>query len=481
MTKERKIVIALGVVIVGVFVGILVIGTLGYVLLSKKGSDTVDMSVTTAVGAPNGPATKMIIGPAGGSITSSDGRITATVPPNDLSGPIEFVVTPITNQAPGGFGNAYRLEPNGQKFTTPVEISFKYTEQEIEGTIPQALMASYQEEAGGWRIFTNERVDDVGRVLTVPTTHFTDMSLGRKYAADSWQLKHQRGSSPTSADQWDPSTHPIQALVATHFRVSPAKATIHPGESVRLDFIGCENENGIMAWSERLLRRWDLQTAEYRCFLNGVGDVWNTFYVKQGKGSVYPNFGAHVLYTAPSKRPIPNLVGVECGVMFNYRTKSPRINDRQSFYVYHVFVEGAEITIVDRGYRATGSDGPTTYSGTICSLDKEFTVISHNGPLDLTFKFTPSGDGRAGTGTLGGSVSVATWTGNGPYTIEGFGSDQPQIVWVTHQTVSGQISGSGTFHIDLVPRHRWVQAAISRQTYETSKCNSLLRDDGSSL
>jgi hypothetical protein len=103
------------------------------------------------------------------------------------------------------------------------------------------------------------------------------------------------------------------------------------------------------------------------------------------------------------------------------------------------------------GYRATGGDGPTTYSGTICSLDKEFTVIGHNGPLDLTFKFTPSGDGRAGTATLRGSVSVATWIGDGPYTIEGFDSEKPKIVWVTHQTVSGKISGSGTFHIDLVP------------------------------
>lgn len=104
-----------------------------------------------------------------------------------------------------------------------------------------------------------------------------------------------------------------------------------------------------------------------------------------------------------------------------------------------------------KGYSASGSDGPTSYSGTICSLDKEFTVVGHNGPLELTFKFTPSGDGRTGTGTLGGAYSVANWTGGGPYTIEGFGSDKPKIVWVTQQTVSGKISGSGTFHIDLVP------------------------------
>jgi hypothetical protein len=442
MIKKRYIFIPLAVLMIGV----LVIGVVGYVLLSRNGSDTAAVSGVTAVGLPNGPATKKSIGPAGGSIASIDGRINVTVPPNDLLDPVEFVVTPITNQAPGGFGNAYRLEPNGQKFTTPVEISFKYTEQELEGTIPDALMASYQEEGGRWRVLTNEQVDEAGKFLTVTTTHFTDMSLGRKY-------------NTTSADKWDPSTHPIEALVATHFRVSPAKATIHPGESVRLDFIGCEDENGVMAWSEQLLRRWNLQTAEDRCFLNGVGYVWNTYYVKHGFGSVYPNFGPRVLYTAPSKKPFPNVVQVECRVMFNFGNKfppprAPNVNEVQGFWHYNVRVEGAEITIIDRGYTATGSDSQVSYSGTICDLAKPFTVIGHGGP-GFTFKFTPSGDGRTGTGAISSGVyATDTWTGGGPYKIEGFAGDKPRIIWEVTMTVSGRqgkAPGSITQHIDLVP------------------------------
>jgi hypothetical protein len=132
-----------------------------------------------------------------------------------------------------------------------------------------------------------------------------------------------------------------------------------------------------------------------------------------------------------------------------------RAKEEVEAYGAQIAVLHAEIAkLLDKNcepYKASGQDGPTSYSGTICSLDKEFTVVGHNGPLELTFKFTPSGDGRAGTGTLGGSVSLAAWTGNGPYTIEGFDSEKPKIVWVTQQTVSGKISGSGTFHIDLVP------------------------------
>jgi hypothetical protein len=154
-----------------------------------------------------------------------------------------------------------------------------------------------------------------------------------------------------------------------------------------------------------------------------------------------------LLYTAPAKKPTDNIVYVDLTIDFEMMkpTTGEIYKEQRTFRT--------KITIIDRGYRASGSEGPgpTTYSGTVCSLDKEFTVIGHNGPLDLTFKFTPSGDGRAGTGTLGGSVSIATWTGGGSYTIEGFDSEKPKIVFVTHQTVSGKISGSGTFHIDLVP------------------------------
>jgi hypothetical protein len=121
----------------------------------------------------------------------------------------------------------------------------------------------------------------------------------------------------------------------------------------------------------------------------------------------------------------------------------------------------AEITIVDQGYRATGSDGPTSYSGTVCSLDKEFTVIGHNGPLTYTDTFTPSGDGRTGTGSLFGEYARVTWTGSGPYKVEGFDIYKARIVWEVTTTASiPQMSGSGTgtAHIDLVP-------------LETDECN----------
>jgi hypothetical protein len=78
LSKSLKILILLLVV--------LIIGGIGYVLLSRNGGDTVAMSGATAVGVPKGPATTKSIGPAGGSLASSDGRITIDVPPNAVTG-----------------------------------------------------------------------------------------------------------------------------------------------------------------------------------------------------------------------------------------------------------------------------------------------------------------------------------------------------------------------------------------------------------
>jgi hypothetical protein len=95
MIKKRYLFIPLAALMIGV----LVIGVAGYVLLSRKGSDTVAMSIATLVGLPNGPATKKRIGSAGGSIASPDGRIVVDVPPDALPGPLDFSVQPITNLA----------------------------------------------------------------------------------------------------------------------------------------------------------------------------------------------------------------------------------------------------------------------------------------------------------------------------------------------------------------------------------------------
>lgn len=374
------------------------VATVAYILFLRPSGDTEAMSGATAVGVPNGPATTKSIGPAGGSIASPDGRIVVDVPPNALPGPVDFSIQPITNLAHGGRGNAYRLEPGGHNFATAVKVSFKYDAQDLKGTFPEALAVAYQDTAGVWQAFKTAHIDQASKTLTVSTTHFTDYS-------------------------------------EVTYHLSPEKATLRVGETQYISLVGCRDEGNLLHWGRRLFGRG----IQNPCFSSSVSrPTWSA-----NLGTIVPA-GTGAMYTAPAKKPSPNVATVY--LTYTY------ISDDSGGHAIGVFT--SEITIVDRGYRATGQDGPTSYSGKVCSLDKPFTVTGHNGPLTYTDTFAPSGDGRTGGASLYGVYYGGTWTGGGPYKIEGFDSDKPRIVWKVTTTVSGapgSASGVGIATIYLVP------------------------------
>ncbi len=99
------------------FIVLLILAVAGMgcgVFSTGESGDTI--AAPTLVGTPVGDKVSKEIGPAGGEITSSDGRITVNVAPDAVTAPLEFSIQPITNQAQTGLGNAYRLEPNGRYF-----------------------------------------------------------------------------------------------------------------------------------------------------------------------------------------------------------------------------------------------------------------------------------------------------------------------------------------------------------------------------
>lgn len=128
----------------------------------------------TGRGEPAGAPTSASIGPEGGKVTSSDGALDVVVPAGALAAAVTIGVQPITSLVPGGKGLAYRLTPDGQKFTKPVELVMRYTDAEIEGTSASDLEVAYQDGAGRWVIFAGVVVDSSARRVVTPTTHFTD-------------------------------------------------------------------------------------------------------------------------------------------------------------------------------------------------------------------------------------------------------------------------------------------------------------------
>ena len=411
MIRKRKIIIALCVLTVGVLViGVLIIGALGYILFFRDANET--SLAKTDAGEPIGVASSRRIGPEGGSISSPDGRFTVTIPPGAIVKPLDVSIQPITDKSPGGLGHGYRVAPDGVIFDVPVTVRFTFDDRDWPGELPDDMDIAFQANDGTWQTFNSTMRDQTSRSVTVSTTHFTDYT-----AVYPWTLV-------------------------------PNKAKVHVREKIALALYYCGKRRSaidkLLSLSEECVPQ-DGRHNVYNWSVNGV-DGGNAVVGTAYLGNQDAVTGG--TYVAPAKKPNPSEVVVRGDVIFlvNYYTFT-----HPTHWVFSL------ITIVGGGYTATGSEGPgpTTYSGTVCSLDKEFTVIGHNGPLDLTFKFTPSGDGRDGTGTLAGTAvgthASVTWTGGGSYKVEGFDSEKPKIVFVTHQTVSSLTSGSGTFNIDLVP------------------------------
>jgi hypothetical protein len=106
------------------------------------------------------------IGSQGGSIRSTDGRFTLTVPAGALSTPAAFSVVPIANAAPDGVGAAYEVTPD------PIGLSgsgvvLTYLPDDLEGSGASAL-AVVALDGGTWRDVQRGAIDTVRRSVTVP-------------------------------------------------------------------------------------------------------------------------------------------------------------------------------------------------------------------------------------------------------------------------------------------------------------------------
>ncbi|MFT3748096.1 MAG: hypothetical protein QM768_07250 [Agriterribacter sp.] len=134
-----------------------------------------DLPAITPVGTPDGDAVTKEIGAAGGSISSADRKIDVTIPPGAVNVNTPFSIQPITNNCPGGL-NAYRLLPSGITFPNPVTISFKYTDEETDGSLSELLGIAFQDGSGIWYRIPSANIDTVAKTISVKAKHFTDWS-----------------------------------------------------------------------------------------------------------------------------------------------------------------------------------------------------------------------------------------------------------------------------------------------------------------
>jgi hypothetical protein len=362
----------------------------------------------TKVGTPVGGKVAKDIGPAGGTLSSPDGRLKLTVPQNALAEKITFTIQPIANNVQTGIGVAYRLGPDGKTFTIPLELSVRYDERDLEGTAAEALAIAFQDGEGKWHVLDPAKLDDTNKSVKFSITHFTDYSFLAK------------------------------------FRLEPSKATLRVGETMQIKLIGCEETRQIFGVTMG-------PGSNHVCIMNGYQYLMN-WYADVGTitGTINP-----AIYMAPPRKPHPNVATVSFPYVISEEGShshasnpaSPPNEERRGMFT-------AKITIVDRGYRASGEgDWLVTFSGVICSLEKPFIV--YGSAYNYNLRFTPASDSN-GTWTLDTFIEEGKVTGGGTYTIENLDSDKPRIKVVGDSTVTVPghppiRGGSGTFYLDLVP------------------------------
>ncbi|MCF3109445.1 hypothetical protein LL912_11725 [Niabella sp. CC-SYL272] len=297
----------------------------------------------TPIGEPLEAAVTTMIGPAGGTLQSADGRLHITIPAGAVSANQGFSIQRITNTNIAGTGSAYRLLPHGVPFSKPVTLSFQYDTLVFEGTAPEAVGIAYQDEQGVWW-GQGAAKDATANTLSVSTTHFSDWSLFKAFTL-----------YPTSGAVNPGQTQELRVNnnLSDDFVVPPVPGTPRP--------IGPQHDV-----TAAYIKEWKLG----------------------GAGTLSPA-GSEAVYTAPSGMPARNPVAVSVTL------KGPGTG--LYILVSNIYIGPEGVTFrIDNGpwLHGTVPLGVVLAQG-IHNLDAAVVSSGNNGPADaaLSLKWTgyPSG------------------------------------------------------------------------------------------
>lgn len=144
---------------------------------TRPGSSAPPPPVKTGKGTPSGTAVTKSIGPNGGKIVSSDGKLTVTVEAGTVNANTNFSIQPILSVLPGRDGRpAYRLLPEGSAFNKRITVTYRYDSADLAGSLPDLLTVTYQQEDGTWKAVP-AAVNKPARTVTFTTDHFSDWQI----------------------------------------------------------------------------------------------------------------------------------------------------------------------------------------------------------------------------------------------------------------------------------------------------------------
>lgn len=98
------------------------------------------------------------VGPEGGVVVSEDGRLTIDIPEGALTETVEITIEQVEDEPGRALGPAYRVEPVGLVFETPVEVLYNFSAEGMD--VAPNDVALVVERTDGWSELADRSVWD---------------------------------------------------------------------------------------------------------------------------------------------------------------------------------------------------------------------------------------------------------------------------------------------------------------------------------
>ncbi|SDC58603.1 hypothetical protein [Niabella drilacis] len=402
----------------------LVIGIISCTKTDTPDSETpIDLSSltpeVTSKGMPTGSVYTQQVGAAGGNVQSPDGKISIDIPAGALSANTAIGIQPITNEAPMGAGNAYRLTPEGAVFARPVTITIKYG-----GDMKPGLSWIVTQKAdGSWLGDRNTQTDETTKTLSVKTTHFSDWGTGKlidfRLAPKNTVLK-VKGQ--------------VQLYVNGFKKMEPAGddelVPLAPLYKKNADDDALAPLPVLLAEKMEQLNNYKLDFKEWRL---------------SGQGNLKPA-GSRATYTAPDKIPSPNPVTVSVNINATNNGKTTKLILLSNIKIVDadlyllLTVDGTTYEYYQYGFNGSVPPDPNNLSIANCGIDDNLlsvagTHVQNNSNMVSSFALSVSNPAE-------GTVTLKCLLNNGQDDAQ-FTLGSQQAVYDMNQIIRTPIPGPG--------------------------------------
>ena len=278
----------------------------------QRTKDSLALNAPTEIGTPDGELVSKKIGKDGGTLISSDNKITLIFPPGAIAAETLISIQPTTNFAKESIGKAYQFEPSGIQFQKPVQLVINYTDKELDEQSPQLLGVGSQNDKGEWMGIRTTKVDTTLKTVTANIKHFSGYAL--------W-----------CAILLIPEKTRIQ--VSHEMYIKLVERDVEPGDEPTEDLLTGSSFTNDKNWS-----------------VNAIPDGNSEFgWVKRYEGAPATMTGR--LYKAPAKVPDHNSVEIKVEI-----TNSRLVNPSPSMVNHEAFpttVRKCHVRIFDNEYEVT--------------------------------------------------------------------------------------------------------------------------------